>query len=99
VHKSAVVLQWFLVCEFSEPELSLTPLFFKIVFFELYLIIFSEFVADKVDHTLSSVIQTSINSKFVLGMIDVLYGTFFFLMYGNQNAEYVNFSGFLLAFG
>lgn len=78
MHKSAVVLQWFLVCEFSEPELSLTPLFFKIVFFELYLIIFSEFVADKVDHTLSSVIQTSINSKFVLGMIDVLYGTFFF---------------------
>lgn len=32
-------------------------------------IVFAEFVADEVVHTLSSVVETEINSKFILGLI------------------------------
>lgn len=49
-------------------------------------IILSEFVVDEIVHALASAIKTSINSKFILEIVQVSYSVGFFLPSG-QLAE------------
>lgn len=49
--------------------------------------VLSEFVVDEVVHTLSSVMKTSMNSKFILEIIQVLYSVFFFFSCGQLSED------------